>query len=215
MSSEQPPDGNASSAPAEDPDDTDDPYAIESGFILCSMETRESRSGDNISYKVTFPPDLEHARVVRKDDTVTWFADTDQGQVLFSDTKDPWRDKERFDKVDTSKVSNQRVTTIPRKLFEGYTSPYSAEKAKKADQVDEVFHLRNRHLYYAVSSRACLSEDSAYFVPVEDVVEIHGKELAKKFSEYDDIDPFLEDAEEEQAPEEEPGPDEDHGGEPV
>lgn len=195
-----------------------DPYAIEKGMILCSMKIRASRNSESntVSYKVTFPADLEHARIVYREDSVIWFCDTFQGQVLVSDQKEPWRSKKRFDQFASTSVSKQRVTTIPRKLFEGYTSPYSHPAAEEADRVDEsVFQLRNEHLYYAVSPPECLAKHgSAFFVPVEDIVAIHGFDIAQRRSKHD-IEPFLtavEDDKQDTSPEDDL---EEQGGEPA
>ncbi|NUC74791.1 hypothetical protein HTZ84_21240 [Haloterrigena sp. SYSU A558-1] len=226
-------------------------YVIDTGMTFCAMVTRENESGDNISYKVTFPDDLELAGIVHRDDSVYWWCDMAQGQVLISDTKDPWRDEkwrgdDRFDQVQHTNVTEQRVTTIPKQLFGNYTSPFTDEEMKAADRVDDRrFYLRNRHLYYAVSPWDCLAEHAAFFVPIEEFIDMFdeaareagmdgGRDLAERFVDEDDLQedhetdideiltnaktdpPYWPDPDDDSDPDDDPGElEEDLGGEPA
>ena len=88
--------------------------------------------------RVTFPRKLEQADIVEPYESVFWAVDEEAGEAIISRDRD-WL-REQFDVVEESKVTEQRIATVPHTLFEDHGLFTDAERVFFVADEDELLN---------------------------------------------------------------------------
>lgn len=169
-----------------------DMYRIDHAKYVETLQFRDE--GEN---RVTIPKKLEKNGTIYIEDTLNWFIDTIQDLPFIAGNPEPWQSTDRFDKEDSSRIDDQRVTNAPKQFFKDYVGPHGSSVQGNLNAVDEEHRLRYDHLYFLLAPEICFVETSGaesygvYLVPVEEYVELYGKELAE-FRAGESVTPYLE-----------------------